>query len=147
MMNILIQNQNSTSHVTAIITGHILILVIHRTISVHEKIHSSELVIPWVASSALSNYRSGLSTDEITAIDTVRVFESSELRTIDVRYRHQNFRNERIGRTALSEQSHPQKVLTIHIWRTCPNETSYMVDSKRLFPSLADVLLTSLSTL
>ena len=125
MMNILIQNQNSTSHVTAIITGHILILVIHRTISVHEKIHSSELVIPWVASSALSNYRSGLSTDEITAIDTVRVFESSELRTIDVRYRHQNFRNERIGRTALSEQSHPQKVLTIHIWRTCPNENSY----------------------
>ena len=63
-MNILIQNQNSTSHVTAIITGHILILVIHRTISVHEKIHSSELVIPWVASSALSNYRSGYTVNE-----------------------------------------------------------------------------------
>ena len=62
MMNILIQNQNSTSHVTAIITGHILILVIHRTISVHEKIHSSELVIPQVASSAL--YRSGHTVNE-----------------------------------------------------------------------------------
>ena len=56
MMNILIQNQNSTSHVTAIITGHILILVIHRTISVHEKIHSSELVI--ASSSVLKHLNS-----------------------------------------------------------------------------------------
>ena len=68
MMNILIQNQNSTSHVTAIITGHILILVIHRTISVHEKIHSSELVI--ASSSVLKHLNS------IPGLFGLRVYEA-----------------------------------------------------------------------